>query len=321
MSGFFQWITENKEWVFSGVGIFVIGLGYSVFKRIKENKGAIEESLNKNVITGNNNITLIGSQNTITTNEKLPENALPVTEVENGKYRFCFTIDVEGKATEICENTVQAIHEWYNDENTIKAELQNKDLSDTFDVEIEDLRIPIIDNIVNAIAYKVQNNIKITRYEHYLLSGEKGLKREVILTEMALEKFLSNKIIHGILNVNHPVLLMEMISTIINFKRRDLESELPSSPERIAIDIYLSNSKNETIHYFVAFVNKEYIKKKFGGTGVWDLKGHSVLKLGDCLKDVVLCYLFELVRLELNGFDFSKNYRVLNLSNYSIGLH
>lgn len=33
-----NWLIENREWVFSGIGVFIIGLVFTIFKSRKENK-------------------------------------------------------------------------------------------------------------------------------------------------------------------------------------------------------------------------------------------------------------------------------------------
>ncbi|WP_288342882.1 hypothetical protein [uncultured Roseivirga sp.] len=33
-----DWIIENKEWIFSGIGVFVLGIVYAFFKKRKKSK-------------------------------------------------------------------------------------------------------------------------------------------------------------------------------------------------------------------------------------------------------------------------------------------
>jgi hypothetical protein len=33
-----EWIVENKEWIFSGIGVFVLGIIYALFKKKKKSK-------------------------------------------------------------------------------------------------------------------------------------------------------------------------------------------------------------------------------------------------------------------------------------------
>ena len=65
MSALFQWITNNKEWLFSGAGISIIGLGYFVFKKINTKKRPMEEPSSENSVVGDNIVTIIGGQNTL----------------------------------------------------------------------------------------------------------------------------------------------------------------------------------------------------------------------------------------------------------------
>jgi len=55
-----QWLINNKEWIFSGIGVFIIGLVISI---ITKRKSKTKSHLN--IVEGSNNITLIGSKNTI----------------------------------------------------------------------------------------------------------------------------------------------------------------------------------------------------------------------------------------------------------------
>jgi len=70
-----EWFISNKEWLFSGIGVFcltlIISFLLSILKRIKnrntEDKNEYKEGYaNKsNIITGNNNITynIVGDNN------------------------------------------------------------------------------------------------------------------------------------------------------------------------------------------------------------------------------------------------------------------
>jgi len=33
-----DWIIENKEWIFSGIGVFVLGIVYALFKKKRKSK-------------------------------------------------------------------------------------------------------------------------------------------------------------------------------------------------------------------------------------------------------------------------------------------
>ena len=98
--------------------------------------------------------------------------------------------------------------------------------------------------------------------------------------------------------------------------------EIPNNPELISLDVYLnSNGRNAKHEEFVTYVKRSDVEELFGGTGVYDLCNRSVLELTNCRDDVILHYLFFLAELDLSDFDFSKDDRVLNLSNFWISLH
>lgn len=41
-----EWITQNKEWIFSGIGVFIIGLIFAVYKKQKFKKNKQKSGAN-----------------------------------------------------------------------------------------------------------------------------------------------------------------------------------------------------------------------------------------------------------------------------------
>lgn len=42
-----DWIVQNKEWVFSGIGVFILGLAIALFRR----KKSTSETHHENIVT------------------------------------------------------------------------------------------------------------------------------------------------------------------------------------------------------------------------------------------------------------------------------
>lgn len=65
-----EWICQNKEWIFSGIGVTILGIGIAIFKKIfvKRAKNSSKTVINQ-VNEGTNN-TIIGIQNNYGTKEE-----------------------------------------------------------------------------------------------------------------------------------------------------------------------------------------------------------------------------------------------------------
>lgn len=60
----FEWIIENKEWFFSGIGVFILGLILSlVYSRKKS-------SISQNISSGNNSLNIQTGNTEIKSSEK-----------------------------------------------------------------------------------------------------------------------------------------------------------------------------------------------------------------------------------------------------------
>ena len=61
MSGIFEWISINKEWVFSGVGVPVIGIAWAIvhnrkaalLQKIKSGSGSTNIQVGRDIQIGN----------------------------------------------------------------------------------------------------------------------------------------------------------------------------------------------------------------------------------------------------------------------------
>lgn len=239
------------------------------------------------------------------------------------KYIFTFKIDVDGSVDKFSKNTTDAITDWYNNIATdIILEMRDENLRDTFEVVVEDLRIQNIDQILGEIYVKLKNKVELTDYESYLALGVNVLKRDNAFITSAIELFLSNRIIRALLHINNLLEIENMIVDILNFKYDDLVYKIPNNKELTALDVFLnSNGVNTKHEQFIAYINENHIKERFGGAKVWDLYERSVIELGKYMRDIAIYYLIYLAELELSGFDFSKDSRMLNLSIFWIGLH
>jgi len=245
-------------------------------------------------------------------------------EPQSEKYRFVFTINLEGKAEPFTDETKNAIQEWFDEKaSDVISEMRDENLRDTFMVEIEDERITNQQEIDATIRDKLANNEELSIQEEYLKWGIKRvLKRDNTFTKSALEMFLSNRVVRGSLGITHPIQYESMIKRLIEFRYGDFTYELPNNRELISLDVYLnSNRRNAKHEEFITYVKRADVEKLFGGTGVYDLWGRSVLELNNCLEDVIIHYAFFLAELDLSDYDFSKDDRMLNLTNFWIGLH
>jgi len=239
------------------------------------------------------------------------------------KYQFVFTIGLDGKASEISVDTLNALNEWYeNKASDIISEMRDENLRGTFDVSVVDLRIQNIDQILKEIYSKIKSGIELTEYETYLAPGVKVLKRDTAFITSAIELFLSNRVAHALFGLTCLQSLQKMIIEILNFSYGDLSYKIPNNRELIALDVFLnSNGKNAKHECFVAYVKEIYIQERFNGISEWDLFGRSVLELGEHRQNIAIHYFMFLAELDLSGFDFSKDSRMLNLGNFWIGLH
>ncbi|MCL2400183.1 MAG: hypothetical protein FWC91_10655 [Defluviitaleaceae bacterium] len=64
MNDIIYWINNNREWFFSGLGVFLLSIVGTYFFKRKNNHNKANED-RKNEISGDNNWTLIGDQNTV----------------------------------------------------------------------------------------------------------------------------------------------------------------------------------------------------------------------------------------------------------------
>jgi hypothetical protein len=109
---------------------------------------------------------------------------------------------------------------------------------------------------------------------------------------------------------------------ILNFKYDDLIHKIPNNRELIPLDVFFNYSGQNAKHEkFVAYIKKSHIQECFGGISVWDLQGRNVLELGKYIQEMAIYYFMYLAELDLSGFDFLKDNRMLNLGNFWIGLN
>jgi hypothetical protein len=255
---------------------------------------------------------------------KSDDKANTTQEQHIGKYKFTFTINLEGKAENFSATTTDIFYEWFDEKaSDVVSEMRDENLRDTFMVKIEDERILNCQEIDNGIHQKLTANEKLNDSEEYLKWGtKKVLKRDNTFIKSALEMFLSNRVVRGSLGITHPFQYESMIKKILEFRYGDFTYELPNNSELISLDVYLnSNRRNAKHEEFITYVKRTDIEKLFGGIGVYDLWDRSVTELSNCLDDVIIHYVFFLAELDLSEFDFSKDDRMLNLMNFYIGLH
>ena len=234
------------------------------------------------------------------------------------KYSFEFTIDLKGNAVDFDAHTTKALAEWYDNKATdMIAEMREENLRDTFSVSVKDLRIENIDQILGEIYTKCVSGVELTDYESYLSLA--ALKRDNAFITSAIELFLSNRNLRAVLWVNHPLKLEEMIMEILNFRYGDLGYKIPNNKELIALDVFIKATNCAKHERFIVYVKKCHLLERFGGATMWDLYQRSALELD--IRDIAIYYLMYLAELDLVGFDFSKDNRMLDLSNYWIGLH
>jgi len=251
--------------------------------------------------------------------KKRPESQSPKETL----LKFSFKIDINGNAVSFDENTTKTIDEWYYNKATdLISEMRNESLRDTFEVVVDDLRIPNIDRLQGEINAKLKNGNELTEYESYLALGQNVLKRDNAFITSAIELFLSNRVAQTFLGINHPRQLQEMIMEILNFRYGDLMYKIPNNRELISLDVFLNlNGRNAKHEGFIVYIKESHIQECFGGTGVWDLYGRSVLDLGKYIRDIAIYYFIYLAELDLSGFNFAEDNRMLNLTNFWIGLH
>lgn len=246
---------------------------------------------------------------------------LPATiNVLGSKYIFRFQIDINGDVVDFEKNTLDALKDWYENKATdIISEMRNESLRGTFKIELEDLRIHNIDTILGKIYHKISRGEELSEYESYVASGVNVLKRDNTLIVSAIEFLLAEQVIRTFCCGNGLYELLEMIKKILMFRYSDLSYKIPNNKELISIDVYLNyNGQNARHERFVANIKENYIMERFGGTSVWDLCGRSIIEVK---AEVAIYYLMYLAELDICGFDFSKDDRMLNPSNFWIGLH
>jgi len=159
---------------------------------------------------------------------------------------------------------------------------------------------------------KFKNGEELTDYESYLKT----------FLSAAIEQFLSNNVAHMIFCSDSLPELQEMIMDIMSFRYGDLVFNIPNNRKLVSIEVFLnSNGHNAKHERFVAYVSEKSILECFNSTSEWNLCGQSVMELREHKREIAIYYFMYLAELELSGFDFSKDSRMLNLSEFWIGLY
>ena len=260
----------------------------------------------------------------LTDAELLPLPPQEKQEPQQDKYHFVFTINMDGNVEPFSSATANAITEWFEEKvNDVISEMRDENLRSTFTIDIEDMRISKHKELDTHIHEKLAKNAELTEQEEYLKYGVKRvLKRDNAFNKSALEMLLSNRVVRGSLAINHPIELERYIKKVLEFRYGDLGHKIPNNRELIPLDVYLnSNGRNAKHERFVVYVKKSDVEELFGGSEIFDVCDRSVLELTNCQDEVIIRYLFFLADLDLSGFDFSKDNRMLNFTNFWIGLH
>lgn len=194
-----------------------------------------------------------------------------------------------------------------------------------YNINIIDKRIVELDNELSEIDTKINNEEQLTidemkRYDP-LMRESKRRKTLIRMKSVAVDLFLKDRVIQGYLHILNPNSLWNQIRDILSNNYFDKPNDLK---KYVKLDIFLKPAQEEFHSYFISYLERKEIVKKFGECTPEALYGLDVCDLeGDLFKVVVSdFYLFiadEVIRFKHDKILESS--RALNLTNYFIGIH
>ncbi|MBD5511778.1 MAG: toll/interleukin-1 receptor domain-containing protein [Lachnospiraceae bacterium] len=234
-----------------------------------------------------------------------------VNDIQHVEFLFEISEDV---AEDLSISTNNYLLKWYCDMDAFD-----------YDIKIIDKRIIELDNKLAEINVKIDNKEKLTTEEMYkydlFMRESKQRKTMIQMKSMAVDLFLKDKVIHGYLHIFDHITLWNHIRSILNnnyFNKPD------DFNKYILLDIFLKPEPKEFRSYFVSFVEREKIIKKFGECTSEALYGFDVCDLDNDSFEVVVSDFYLFIADEVIRFNHDKimeSKKALNLLNYYIGIH
>lgn len=226
---------------------------------------------------------------------------------------FLFEIS-EDEAEDLSVSTNNCLLKWYYDRDAFD-----------YNIKIIDKRIIELDNKLAEISVKIDNKEKLTKEEMYkydiFMRESKKRKTMIQMKSMAVDLFLKDSVIQGYLHILDHISLWNHIRSILNNNYFNKPNDFN---EYVNLDIFLRPEQKEFHNYFISFVEREKIIKKFGECTPQALYGFDVCDLDNDSFKVVVSDFYLFIADEVIRFNHDKimeSEKALNLLNYYIGIH